>query len=190
MPFILFTKTIALLKPAKWFRYLCQKYPDQLITGSLRFLPSQMTLDEFAIARVQGDVEDSLAGSRRQRQSKDCSHGHTMNWPSETTTATPVSSCSPVKFTSVISQNYLRQRATAYWAAAICRHQSQCVESIARSKARNILCHARRDSHTTRSAGGIQPATCICYFNQHAVECFNKHKRSNCARQIIFDAAR
>jgi hypothetical protein len=43
---------------AKWFRYLCQKYPDQFITGSTG-LPSQMTLDEFAIACVQGDIEEA-----------------------------------------------------------------------------------------------------------------------------------
>jgi hypothetical protein len=42
---------------AKWFRYLCQKYPDQFLTGGPG-LPSQMTLDEFAIAYVQEDVGD------------------------------------------------------------------------------------------------------------------------------------
>jgi hypothetical protein len=43
---------------AKWFRYLCQKYPDQFLTGGPG-LPSQMTLDEFAIACVQGDINDT-----------------------------------------------------------------------------------------------------------------------------------
>jgi hypothetical protein len=42
---------------AKWFRYLGQKYPDQPLLGAdANSLPSQITLDQFAIARVQEDV--------------------------------------------------------------------------------------------------------------------------------------
>jgi hypothetical protein len=41
----------------KWFRYLGQKYPNQpLLDTDTNSLPSQITLDQFAIARVQEDV--------------------------------------------------------------------------------------------------------------------------------------
>ena len=46
-----------LAEAAKWFRYLCRKYPDRpLLDNEPNSLPSQMTLDQYAIASVQGDV--------------------------------------------------------------------------------------------------------------------------------------
>jgi hypothetical protein len=45
---------------AKWFRYLCQKYPDQpLLDTDPNSLPSQMTLDQYAVACVQADIGDT-----------------------------------------------------------------------------------------------------------------------------------
>jgi len=42
---------------AKWFRYLSREYPDKpLIDDNPHTLPSDMTLDQYAIACVQGDV--------------------------------------------------------------------------------------------------------------------------------------
>ncbi len=42
---------------AKWFTYLCRKFPDQpLLDNDTNSLPSQMTLDEYAVACVQEDV--------------------------------------------------------------------------------------------------------------------------------------
>ena len=43
---------------AKWFRYLGQKFPDipLYIAGDPNSLPSQATLDEYAVARVQEDI--------------------------------------------------------------------------------------------------------------------------------------
>jgi hypothetical protein len=42
---------------AKWFGYLGRKYPDQPLLGAdTNSLPSQLTLDQYAIARVQEDV--------------------------------------------------------------------------------------------------------------------------------------
>jgi hypothetical protein len=46
-----------LAEAAKWFRYLGQKYPDQPLFGAdTNSLPSQMTLDQYAIVRAQEDV--------------------------------------------------------------------------------------------------------------------------------------
>ena len=42
----------------KWFRYLSKKYPDQVLTGGPG-LPTQMTLDEFAIAFIQADLNEA-----------------------------------------------------------------------------------------------------------------------------------
>jgi hypothetical protein len=45
---------------AKWYRYLAREYPDEpLIIGNLNSMPSQMSLDAFAIALVQGDIGDT-----------------------------------------------------------------------------------------------------------------------------------
>ena len=45
---------------AKWFRYLAREYPNKpLIIGNLNSMPSQMSLDEFAIALVQEDIGDT-----------------------------------------------------------------------------------------------------------------------------------
>jgi len=44
---------------AKWFRYLCQKYPDKSVVGGPDIPPSQMTLDQFAITFVQEDVNET-----------------------------------------------------------------------------------------------------------------------------------
>lgn len=45
---------------AKWFQYLGAKYPDKmLIDGDTNSLPRQLTLDRYAVARVQEDVNDT-----------------------------------------------------------------------------------------------------------------------------------
>ena len=45
---------------AKWYKYLSTKYPDkQLLDGKTNSLPASLTLDQYAVARVQGDVSDS-----------------------------------------------------------------------------------------------------------------------------------
>ncbi len=50
---------------AKWYRYLAREYPDKpLIIGNLNSMPSQMSLDEFAIALVQEDIGKSPAQDR------------------------------------------------------------------------------------------------------------------------------
>ena len=42
-----------------WFKYLGQKYPDQmLIDGVANSLPRNLSLDQYAVARVQEDVGD------------------------------------------------------------------------------------------------------------------------------------
>jgi hypothetical protein len=44
---------------AKWYRYLGQKYPDKPLFSVLpNSLPSQMTLDQYAVAAIQADVAD------------------------------------------------------------------------------------------------------------------------------------
>jgi hypothetical protein len=44
---------------AKWFRYLCQKYPDKSVVGGPNIPPSQMTLDQFVIIFIQGDIDET-----------------------------------------------------------------------------------------------------------------------------------
>ncbi len=44
---------------AKWFAYLSRNFPDQpLLDNDPNSLPSQLTLDQYAVACVQGDVKD------------------------------------------------------------------------------------------------------------------------------------
>lgn len=43
---------------AKWFRYLCRNFPNQpLLDDDTNSLPSQMTLDQYAVACVQEDFK-------------------------------------------------------------------------------------------------------------------------------------
>ena len=45
---------------AKWFRYLGEKYPDKpIIDGDPTSLPRNVTLDQYAVACVQGDIKDT-----------------------------------------------------------------------------------------------------------------------------------
>jgi hypothetical protein len=45
---------------AQWFKYLAQKYPDKpLFTGDAYSLPTKLTLDEYAVGRVQADINES-----------------------------------------------------------------------------------------------------------------------------------
>ena len=45
---------------AKWFRYLGGKYPDKpIIDGNPESFPRNLTLDQYAVARVQEDVGDT-----------------------------------------------------------------------------------------------------------------------------------
>jgi len=49
-----------LAEAAKWLRYLADQYPGQLLVDSdPHSLPSQMTLDQYAIARVQADIGET-----------------------------------------------------------------------------------------------------------------------------------
>jgi hypothetical protein len=49
-----------LAEAAKWFHYLGQKYPDKpLIIGNPNSLPSQISLDEYAVAVVQEDIGET-----------------------------------------------------------------------------------------------------------------------------------
>jgi hypothetical protein len=52
---------------AQWFKYLGTKYPDKsLIDGNTNSLPANVTLDQYAVSRVQGDVSDSGGHDRTQ----------------------------------------------------------------------------------------------------------------------------
>jgi hypothetical protein len=45
---------------AQWYKLLATKYPDKmLLDGKTNSLPANLTLDQYAVARVQGDVSDS-----------------------------------------------------------------------------------------------------------------------------------
>jgi nuclear transport factor 2 (NTF2) superfamily protein len=52
---------------AEWYRYLATKYPDKpVLTGDTNSLPSRMTVDQYAVARVQEDVSESGGHDRTQ----------------------------------------------------------------------------------------------------------------------------
>ena len=52
---------------AQWYKYLSNKYPDKpLLDGKFTSLPGTLTLDQYAVARVQGDVSDSGGRDRTQ----------------------------------------------------------------------------------------------------------------------------
>jgi hypothetical protein len=45
---------------AQWFKYLATKYPDKpVLDNQPNSLPATLTLDRYAVARVQGDISDS-----------------------------------------------------------------------------------------------------------------------------------
>ena len=45
---------------AKWYQYLGKNYPDKyLIEGNTNSLPSQLSLDEYAVATVQEDINET-----------------------------------------------------------------------------------------------------------------------------------
>jgi hypothetical protein len=50
---------------AQWYKYLATKYPDKmLLDGKTNSLPANLTLDQYAVARVQEDVSDSGGNDR------------------------------------------------------------------------------------------------------------------------------
>ena len=52
---------------AKWFQYLANKYPDKtLLETDPNSFPANLTLEKYAVARVQGDVSDSGGHDRTQ----------------------------------------------------------------------------------------------------------------------------
>jgi hypothetical protein len=52
---------------AEWYRYLCTHYPDKpLLTGNTNSLCANMTLDQYAVARVQEDVGEGGGHDRTE----------------------------------------------------------------------------------------------------------------------------
>ncbi|MGH7969208.1 MAG: hypothetical protein ACREIC_10835, partial [Limisphaerales bacterium] len=50
---------------AHWYKYLGEKYPNKvLIEGQTNSYPANLTLDEYAVSKVQEDVNDSMAMDR------------------------------------------------------------------------------------------------------------------------------
>lgn len=50
---------------AKWYQYLGQHYPDaQMIDNKPNSLPSQISVDQYAVSRVQEDVDETMARDR------------------------------------------------------------------------------------------------------------------------------
>ncbi len=44
---------------AYWFKYLCEKYPNKpLIDGDPKSLPGTLTLDQYAVAQIAGEIND------------------------------------------------------------------------------------------------------------------------------------
>ncbi len=45
---------------AKWFKYLCEKFPNKTLVDNMpNSLPGTMTLDEYAIAQIAGEINDT-----------------------------------------------------------------------------------------------------------------------------------
>ncbi|MGD0259675.1 MAG: hypothetical protein ABSD29_07595 [Verrucomicrobiota bacterium] len=52
---------------AAWYKYLSTHYPDKmLLDGKTNSLPANLTLEQYAVARVQGDVTDSGGRDRTE----------------------------------------------------------------------------------------------------------------------------
>jgi hypothetical protein len=52
---------------AQWFKYLATKYPNKpILDNNTNSLPASLTLDKYAVARVQGDVSDSGGHDRTE----------------------------------------------------------------------------------------------------------------------------
>ena len=52
---------------AQWYKQLATKYPDKmLLDGKTNSLPANLTVDQYAVARVQGDVSDSGGHDRTE----------------------------------------------------------------------------------------------------------------------------
>ena len=52
---------------AQWWKYLSTRYPDKpVLDNKLKSLPATLTLDQYAVARVQGDVSDSGGHDRTE----------------------------------------------------------------------------------------------------------------------------
>ena len=52
---------------AHWYKYLSTKYPNKpLLDNNPNSLPATLTLDQYAVARVQGDVSDSGGHDRTE----------------------------------------------------------------------------------------------------------------------------
>lgn len=52
---------------AQWYKYLSTEYPNKmLLDGKTNSLPANLTLDQYAVARVQEDVSDSGGRDRTQ----------------------------------------------------------------------------------------------------------------------------
>ncbi|HWY31304.1 MAG TPA: hypothetical protein VNX46_11135 [Candidatus Acidoferrum sp.] len=49
-----------LAEAAKWYKVLCEKYPDKpILDGEPNSLPKTMTVDDYAVARVQSELSDT-----------------------------------------------------------------------------------------------------------------------------------
>ena len=45
---------------AQWFKYLATKYPDKpILDNDTNSFPANLTLDQYAVARVQGDISET-----------------------------------------------------------------------------------------------------------------------------------
>jgi hypothetical protein len=52
---------------AQWFKYLATKYPDQpILDNDTNSLPANLTLEKYAVARVQGDISESGGRDRTE----------------------------------------------------------------------------------------------------------------------------
>jgi hypothetical protein len=52
---------------AQWFKYLATKYPDKpILDNKTNSLPATLTLDKYAVARVQGDISESGGRDRTE----------------------------------------------------------------------------------------------------------------------------
>jgi hypothetical protein len=52
---------------AQWFKYLATHYPDKpILDNSTNSLPATLTLDKYAVARVQGDISESGGRDRTE----------------------------------------------------------------------------------------------------------------------------
>ena len=179
---------------ATWYRYLGKEFPDKsLLENDANSYPRNLTLDEYAVGRVQEDIGDTS----QERTTADI-----QGLLARAYIALAVGQDDRYAGYKLLARNiyeslhgpdfrYEKHR-EAHQPAAVGGTQSHRAQPTARPATRAPLCHARRDTLATWNSGGNECAARRCHFNQRACSgcaCADQCARQLPGRQIIFGAS-